>query len=351
MGTKKKRRLPKDVYLQRNRFVYWPYLGCADGKPKRGQQVYLGPSSLSDNEVWEAYSKVTKRETRTVAWMLRHYLQSPEFHKLSSKKSKDNRVMYADKIIEATNEQNKTFGDIPLTSLQPPHIKKYLMSVGGNETRKKHHSLLNVAWDVCINDFTNMPDNQSKKVKIKYEVVPVRDYIDDENYLKVYNSVDRYWQCMMELSYILRARLGELVAIRMDDIFEEGIFFKRTKGSVGEVTLWSDRLRAAFEYLSSQRPHPEAPFLLYDKDGTRPPPEDPRYPNKSEALADKLSDRWKDRLYYRVNTGKLQPEERFTFHDLKAKGISDHKSEHSGHRTITAKKRYLRKIPKVEATR
>ncbi|OQX33587.1 MAG: hypothetical protein B0D91_14070 [Oceanospirillales bacterium LUC14_002_19_P2] len=175
--------------------------------------------------------------------------------------------------------------------------------------------------------------------------------MDDDNYWKVYHLVDQYWQSMMELSYILRARLGELVAIRMDDVFDDGIFFQRTKGSIGEVTLWSDRLRKAFDYLASQRPHPDAPFLLYDKDGTRPPPEDPRYPHKSEALADKLSDRWKDRLYYRVNTGKLQPEERFTFHDLKAKGISDHKNEHSGHRTITAKKRYLRKIPKIEATR
>lgn len=34
----------------------------------------------------------------------------------------------------------------------------------------------------------------------------------------------------------------------------------------------------------------------------------------------------------------------FTFHDLKAKGITDHKSNASGHRTEKAKKVYIRRL-------
>ncbi|OQX33588.1 MAG: hypothetical protein B0D91_14075 [Oceanospirillales bacterium LUC14_002_19_P2] len=115
---------------------------------------------MTDNEIWEKYSFLRNHIKKNVEWMLRHYLQSPEFQRLANKKSKDNRRMYADKIINATNGNGKRFGDIPLEALQPPYIKKYLMTVTGNETRKKHHSLLNVAWDVCINDFTDIPDNQ-----------------------------------------------------------------------------------------------------------------------------------------------------------------------------------------------
>ena len=42
--------------------------------------------------------------------------------------------------------------------------------------------------------------------------------------------------------------------------------------------------------------------------------------------------------------------ERFTFHDLKAAGITRHKSNHGGHRSEKMRKVYVRDLPKIEAT-
>ena len=43
--------------------------------------------------------------------------------------------------------------------------------------------------------------------------------------------------------------------------------------------------------------------------------------------------------------------ERFTFHDIKAKGVSDHESKHSGHKSERMKHTYDRKISQVISTK
>ena len=42
--------------------------------------------------------------------------------------------------------------------------------------------------------------------------------------------------------------------------------------------------------------------------------------------------------------------EKFTFHDIKAAGISYHKDHHSGHKSDKAKAVYLRQTDRVEPT-
>jgi hypothetical protein len=43
--------------------------------------------------------------------------------------------------------------------------------------------------------------------------------------------------------------------------------------------------------------------------------------------------------------------EPFPFHDLKSKGVSDHETNHSGHRSPSMRKTYVRKLQEVPATR
>jgi hypothetical protein len=43
--------------------------------------------------------------------------------------------------------------------------------------------------------------------------------------------------------------------------------------------------------------------------------------------------------------------EPFPFHDLKSKGVSDHETNHSGHRSPSMRKTYVRKSQEVPATR
>lgn len=45
-----------------------------------------------------------------------------------------------------------------------------------------------------------------------------------------------------------------------------------------------------------------------------------------------------------VDGKNLKLLEKFTFHDLKAKGVSDHTEHHSGHRSEKARQIYIRRL-------
>ena len=43
--------------------------------------------------------------------------------------------------------------------------------------------------------------------------------------------------------------------------------------------------------------------------------------------------------------------EKFTFHDIKAKDVSDHKDQYGGHRSEKMRRVYVRGLNKIESTR
>jgi len=52
-----------------------------------------------------------------------------------------------------------------------------------------------------------------------------------------------------------------------------------------------------------------------------------------------------------VDGERLALGERFNFHDIKARGVTDHTEHHSGHKSEKARLIYIRKLQNVEATR
>ena len=52
-----------------------------------------------------------------------------------------------------------------------------------------------------------------------------------------------------------------------------------------------------------------------------------------------------------VNGKALKLEESFRFHDVKAKGVTDHTELHSGHKSEKARQIYIRRLQEVDATK
>jgi integrase len=124
---------------------------------------------------------------------------------------------------------------------------------------------------------------------------------------------------MMELAYLLRARYSEVLNLTTDDVSDTHVRLIRLKGSEGELCALSERLRAAVSDVRAD------PYICH------------RYTESG------FSSAWR-RLMTKVDNP-------FTFHDLKAKGISDHENNHSGHRSPAMRKTYVRKLQEVPATR
>jgi integrase len=128
---------------------------------------------------------------------------------------------------------------------------------------------------------------------------------------------------MMELAYLLRARLSEVQNLRVSDVSDTHVRLIRLKGSEGELTVLSERLRAAVSDVRG------GDYVVH------------RYSQSAFRSA------WR-RLQANMKKAGIEP---FAFHDLKAKGISDHNTNHSGHRSPVMRKTYVRKLQEVPATR
>ncbi|WP_191938254.1 hypothetical protein IFU37_012745 [Pantoea agglomerans] len=131
---------------------------------------------------------------------------------------------------------------------------------------------------------------------------------------------------------------------KREDLLEglaEGILIKQSKTSVAQIKGWSDRLRSAIE-LSSQLPLNQGMSSIYII----------HQPSGAGYTRDGFNSRW---LKLKKEAKEKFPELDFdfTFHDLKAKGVSDlsvdiyKKREISGHKNVEQTARYDRKIAVV----
>lgn len=146
-----------------------------------------------------------------------------------------------------------------------------------------------------------------------------------------------FYRAAMEIAYQCRAREIEIFALTYDDLLKEGVYLKWAKGSISEITLWNRRLRVAVAMAKATCTN-HSKYLFHEPDGT---PLDPQ----------RFSRRFKDCMSHRVAARKITADERFTFHDMKAKGVSDQDDQYSGHRTETGRKIYVREAPKTKGSR
>jgi integrase len=152
---------------------------------------------------------------------------------------------------------------------------------------------------------------------------PRERYVTDDEYERVLRMAPPPIQQMMELAYLLRARLSEVLHLRVDDVLQDHVRLTRLKGSEGELTMLSERLGAAVSDVRGD------PYVVH------------RYSQSAFRSA------WR-RLQAAMRTADIEP---FAFHDLKAKGVSDHEDNFGGHRSPAMRRTYVRSLQEVPATR
>jgi integrase len=221
-----------------------------------------------------------------------------------------------------------------ITDVSPGVIRKYL-DYRNNVAGNREISYLSKAWSWCYErDIVTKP-NPCKGVRRKTESPRTR-YVTDTEYKLVYDLAPEYVQTAMELAYLCRMRLSETLDTRVRDIQDKGLLTRRLKGSNDAITLWSDRLRSVVDGgLRGQLRVPNMPIVNNRKG--------------SIIRVESFKTAWQ-RLMKKM---ELKGIERFTFHDLKAKGVSDFegdKKKASGHKSDSMVAVYDRKLPEIEST-
>lgn len=345
---RKNQRLPQYVYLSKGRYVWRPYLGSKRGKGQFGKEVVLCPGDASMSMVWEAYDKASASKGDTLRWLIDTYLESDHFANNITPTTQELYRGYAKSLINHELEAGgSVFGDVQISKITKKVIRRYLDTAKAKVAANRKVQFLKAAYSWAIERLDGVHENPCAGVRLNAETSRTR-YVDDWEYEHVLKTAEEsaypYIALMMELAYLTRQRRNEVCDRRASEVTEEYLITRRGKGSDGEHTLWSPRLRsvvdACLEYNRSA-PTPISPdqrFLIHDKRGKA---------IKKNAF-DTAWQRVMDRAKATAPAGKTL--EHFTFHDLKAKGVSDHAAHESGHRTEKMKRVYIRKAKIVEST-
>lgn len=343
MGRKRKdSRFPPYCYNDGSRWYYRPYKNG-----KLGKKIRLCAADAPVSKVWAEYEKRINDNSQTLSWLLGLYLDSAHFNTLS-KHSKTKYPAYKGKICSRKLDGGGRFGDVLLSSLNRRVFRHYLDTYPRPVAANRHVQFLRAAWNWALQRY-DIPDNPCQGVTLNKEVSRDR-YVDDTEYSIVYEiaclSRAKYLPVFMELAVLSRARWAEIAGYKKSDVIEKtGLRLDRAKGSRGEITKWSPRLRAAVDAAKELPLNSRTitPYLIHDKEGR------PINQNTFESAWKRLMERAIKGV--EVEPGKiLKIEKAFTFHDLKAKGVSDHKNHESGHLSERAKAVYIRKLPEIDAT-
>lgn len=341
-------KLPKYVYKGRSAYEYKPYRGVGVPRPT----IKLAPLSASMSQIWAAWEarQAPVDDSYTLGWLLREYAASRQFtHKGTTPKataSVREQRRQVDTVSRYPMREGHTFGSLKLTKITPGVIRRFLdkrQSDGAGKMGNRERALISVAWNWARErDIVTLP-NPCAKVSRNPEPARSR-YVTNEEYDVAYALAGDgpwYLRPAMEFAFLCRMRASEVLSLTWGDISEEALLTTRLKGSRTTLTAWSDRLDAARDACEEfgGRGLGSAPLL--------------RNRQKQQPRYDALKSAWQ-RLMVRVEACGY---ERFTFHDLKAKGATDfegssaEKQDAGGWKEPGMVDRYDRKPRLVKPTR
>lgn len=321
-------KLPEYVYYRKGRYVYHPPRSRERPLRYKGKLIRRGDPV---RHVWVAVDAIEGVPTNTVSWLLDAYLSSRRFRSLKASTRKGYEWI-AQTLKAYRFPDGQIFGELPFIGLRPHHLRYYMDLQEHRQTqanRELQFFKSVYGWAVEYNH-TNF--NPCVGVKL-YPTRTRERYVTDAEYLRVLRVARRskapWLVAAMEIAYICRARRHEVVGLTLEDILPEGLYVDRGKGSMDEITLWTPRLRwaVAFCELFSGK---FTKNLIHDADGREISPE-------------RLS-----QAFGRVCRQALGNP--FPFHDIKAKGVSDHKRRHSGHKSARMRHVYDRKAEEIPGT-
>lgn len=292
------------------------------------------PADASHLLILAAYQRqVAKTEGRTLGWLFDQYFKSRQFLGLSEATQRNYRI-HGKTITEKQGKSGKLFGSAGLSSIDPPTVARYRDARADHPVAANRElQLLSAVFSWAVEQ-GHAKTNPCKGVR-KFPGQKRTRYIEQWEFDVVQKMAPDYVAVAMELAYLMRARRSEVLAIRREDVSERGVYLRRGKGSEDETTLWTPALREAVQAAKAVNRSVISPWLLHDANG-------------KQIKAAAFDTAWQ-RLMGKAQDAGLK--ERFTFHDIKAAGMTDSSHQWAGHRSERMKEVYIRKAREVDATR
>ncbi len=311
-------KLPNGIVFDPRGRGAWRYRK-GQGRKNRGRSIRLGDATLTLAEIWSAVERLSIATIGSIKELSLAFHDSSDWLELKPTTQKD--YLNSHKAICATiTKSGVLLGDMPLNAWTPGAVRRY------RDTRRKS-SVSRAASEVRYLkrvfvwgiEYEYVVSNPAKDVKPK-AVEARHHYVSDGEYRFVLDlarqSGSPYLANIMELAYMCRLRLSEVLDLDRSCLLKEGLLAIRRKGSKDALVTWTDRLKTAV----CPPGQTSTKWLFVSKSGGR----------MAETT---VQTAWQRLIKIAVERGL---KERFTLHDLKRKGVSDFQGDKlaaSGHRS------------------
>ncbi|QKN82223.1 tyrosine-type recombinase/integrase [Scandinavium goeteborgense] len=318
--------LPPRVYRGKSKFEF---------HPATGGSISLCALDSPISLVWARYESelLDTADRKSVAGLIADFFASADFSRLSSETQGDYKK-YSRKLIPV-------FGKMHPDLIKPEHIRKYLDVRGTaapvQANREKSFLSRVYTWGY---ERGMVKGNPTSGVRRFSEDARER-YITDEEYAALYSVSPLLVQVAMEIAYLCCARQADVLGLQKSQLLDDGIFIRQGKTGKKQIKAWSDRLSTAIAMAGGlpTKPGMSSLYVLRQRNGSRY--QRAAFNNHWNAAREVAAEKFTHISFD------------FTFHDLKAKGISDlegtlqEKQTISGHKLISQTARYDRKTKVV----
>ena len=232
------------------------------------------------------------------------------------------------------------YRDMAPEAIRPKHVYQYLNRRGRKAptSANKEINLLSHCLTKAV-QWGLIDENPCRHVRRdEFRPKPRNRYVSDTEFEIVQKLAPERIQIAMDLAVLTGLRRGDILALRLESVTDDGLLIKTAKTGKELLIDWTDELRAVITRAQRLDPRVRAPLLCtlggraYTGDG--------------------FSAMWQRVMAKAVEAGI----ERFTFHYLRAKSASDDElaaaSERLGHTSQAITKRvYVRKPIRVKPLR
>ena len=213
------------------------------------------------------------------------------------------------------------FGHLPPSDLKPKDIGAFLDRPTGKIQANRQVAVLSAVYAKLVGRWYVCERNPCRDVERNPSQRRTR-YVSDKEYAAFYQSVGRRLQVAMDLALLTGQRQGDLLSLQYANVSQDGVLFRQSKTGKRLLVGLSPALSAVIE--RARRMEPIGGSVIRTRRGM---------PYTSEGFRAC----WQRAIRRALQTGVLQ--ERFTFHDLRAKSVSDSTSleaafERAGHTSM-----------------
>lgn len=315
--------MPPRVYRGKSAYEFRPVSGGA---------IRLAPLGAKQHIVWKRHEEEMAKldmKAGSMSELVAEFFTSPAFIELAASSQK--------KYTQNSRKVLGVFGKMPADKIKPEHIRQYMDKRGqqAKVTANREHSFMSKVFSWAY-ERGKIKINPCRGVKKFTETARVR-YITDAEYNALLLQADDVVSAVMEISYCCAARVSDVLTLMREQELPEGLFIKQGKTGKEQIKEWTDRLRGAVELAKSAQETKSFGRIVANEKG-------------QPITYDAFRSRWnKAKAKAKKENSEINFD--FTFHDIKAKAISDwtgDKKQFSGHKSDSQVAVYDRKVEVVK---